>query len=377
MKTIADMIDDRVPTVQRIIGQLDPSLLPEGFGTAWHMGGLSETTKATRRALAIVRDREQWEANLAPDSPSLVADELHPNILEPEYDVCLSFAGEQRPYVSEVADALRSFGIHVFYDEYERAALWGKDLYEHLDWVYRKAARYCLVFISSDYAAKVWTTHERRSAQARALEESREYVLPVRFDDTELPGLPPTVGYVSAKQLTAEEVASLTMRKLGPIRDEAQDLAAELSGTTQAELAVHQRVVKVVQEFPNLAYEPGGIPPGRARADPKPSAIVLEAGGRKASVQDCIDRRRVAVEYLPRLEVQTVNQAIEDNFLADGILVVGIDGSAIAAWVAVGRADPITLPSPLEINQDWPLERVVREALKRSFHRKPATEPET
>ena len=81
------------------------------------------------------------------------------------YDVCLSFAGEQRPYVSEAADALRSFGIRVFYDDYEKAALWGKDLYEHLDWVYRKVARYCLVFISSDYAAKVWTTHERRSAQ--------------------------------------------------------------------------------------------------------------------------------------------------------------------------------------------------------------------
>jgi TIR domain len=137
--------------------------------------------------------------------------------VEPEYDVCLSFAGEQRTYVLDVADALRSSGIRVFYDQYERAAFWGKDLYEHLDWVYRKAARYCLVFISSDYAAKVWTTHERRSAQARALEESREYVLPVRFDNTELPGLPPTVAYVSANELTAKELASLTMRKLGPI----------------------------------------------------------------------------------------------------------------------------------------------------------------
>jgi hypothetical protein len=439
MKPIADMIDDRVPTVQRIIGQLDPSLLPEGFGTAWHMGGLSETTKATRRALAIVRDREQWEANLAPDSPSLVADELHPNILEPEYDVCLSFAGEQRPYVSEVAAALLSFGIRVFYDEYEKAALWGRDLYEHLDWVYRKAARYCLVFISSDYAAKVWTTHERRSAQARALQESREYVLPVRFDDTELPGLPPTVGYVSANQLTAEELASLTMQKLGLIRDEVQDLAAtarrsaaasrrtaegvdhlgaviraqragdgeskvsdsyrnliaELSGTTQAELAVQLRVVKVVQELRYLAYERGGIPPGRSRADAKPSAIVFEVAGElDAVMQDSLDQSAlddtdakpdpaaaarleslmeaqpwVAVQYVPTLEVETVRQAISDNFQAITILIVGLDGSAIAAWVAVGRADPITLPSPLEIDQDWPLERVVREALKGAFPR--------
>ena len=80
MKPISDKIDYEVPTVQEIIGQLDQSLLPEGFGTAWHMRGLSETTKATRRALAVVRDREEWKVNLAPDSPSLVADELHPNI---------------------------------------------------------------------------------------------------------------------------------------------------------------------------------------------------------------------------------------------------------------------------------------------------------
>lgn len=85
------------------------------------------------------------------------------------YDVALSFAGEQRAYVEKVAAALRRRGIRPFYDDYEQAVLWGKDLYEHLDWVYQKAARYCVLFASEAYARKVWTTHERRSAQARAL----------------------------------------------------------------------------------------------------------------------------------------------------------------------------------------------------------------
>jgi hypothetical protein len=78
------------------------------------------------------------------------------------YDVALSFAGEQRAYVQKVAAALRRRGIRPFYDDYEKAALWGKDLYEHLDWIYRKAARYCVLFASKDYAEKVWATHERR-----------------------------------------------------------------------------------------------------------------------------------------------------------------------------------------------------------------------
>lgn len=135
---------------------------------------------------------------------------------EHEYDVCLSFAGEQRPYVQEVADALRNRGVRVFYDDYEKVALWGKDLYEHLDYIYGRAARYCVLFASDDYASKVWTNHERKSAQARAFNENREYVLPVRFDDTEIPGLRPTVGFIEASAFTPEELADLVREKLGP-----------------------------------------------------------------------------------------------------------------------------------------------------------------
>ena len=68
-KPIQDKIDDEVPTVQRIIGQLDPSLLIEGFGTAWHPGGLSETIRMTRRALAVVRHREEWKVESGPRFP--------------------------------------------------------------------------------------------------------------------------------------------------------------------------------------------------------------------------------------------------------------------------------------------------------------------
>ncbi|MFF3951542.1 toll/interleukin-1 receptor domain-containing protein [Streptomyces sp. NPDC001902] len=135
---------------------------------------------------------------------------------EYEYDVCLSFAGEQRQYVQGVADGLRKSGVRVFYDDYEKANLWGKDLYEHLDYIYGRAARYCVLFASADYEKKVWTNHERRSAQARALGENREYVLPVRFDDTEIPGLRPTIGFVDASTLEPEELADLVRKKLGP-----------------------------------------------------------------------------------------------------------------------------------------------------------------
>ena len=60
----------------------------------------------------------------------------------PKYHVALSFAGENRDYVEEVANYLRSASVDVFYDLFEEEDLWGKDLYEHLTSVYRDQAMF-------------------------------------------------------------------------------------------------------------------------------------------------------------------------------------------------------------------------------------------
>jgi len=132
-----------------------------------------------------------------------------------EFDVCLSFAGEQRYFVEEVAKELRQANVRVFYDRYEEVDLWGKDLYAHLNAIYRDRAKYCVIFISKEYAQKQWTSHERKSAQSRAFRESREYILPARFDDTELPGLNETVGYVDLRQTSPAKLAQMVIRKIG------------------------------------------------------------------------------------------------------------------------------------------------------------------
>ena len=132
-----------------------------------------------------------------------------------DYDVGLSFAGEQRAYVDQVASDLRSRGIRPFYDDYERGALWGKDLYAHLTEVYQHLCEYCVIFVSREYAAKVWPNRERQSAQARALQEKREYILPARFDDTPIPGLLDTVGYIDLNETSPKQLSDLIAEKLG------------------------------------------------------------------------------------------------------------------------------------------------------------------
>jgi hypothetical protein len=70
------------------------------------------------------------------------------------------------------------------------------------------------MFASEAYAKKVWTNHERRSMQERALVESQEYILPVRFDDTEIPGLPSTVSYLDLRDKSPFDLTKLILEKI-------------------------------------------------------------------------------------------------------------------------------------------------------------------
>lgn len=131
------------------------------------------------------------------------------------FDVALSFAGEDRRYVEKTAFFLTRMGFRIFYDKYEKVTFWGKDLYSHLSDIYFRHARYAVIFISKYYANKVWTNHERKSAQARAFLSKKEYILPVRFDNTELPGILPTVGYINLKEINPKKLAELIKEKIG------------------------------------------------------------------------------------------------------------------------------------------------------------------
>lgn len=178
---------------------------------------------------ALSENVKEYNSKLAPDGYQLEVDshisgrpiykakkitaKRFPN--QNAYEVVLSFAGEDRVYVEKVAEFLQEHNVKFFYDKYEEATLWGKDLAEHLEKVYSGSARYCVMFISENYAKKVWTNHERKSALARAIEEKEEYILPVRFDKTEIPGIRHTIGYIDLTARPPEELGTLILKKLG------------------------------------------------------------------------------------------------------------------------------------------------------------------
>lgn len=148
------------------------------------------------------------------------------------YDVALSFAGEDRGCAVALAEALRARGVTVFYDGYEKPTLWGKNLYDYLSDLYQNQARYCVIFISKHYAVKLWTKHERKFAQARAFRENSEYILPLRLDETELEGVPTTVGYLDWHKETADSLADAIVAKLGGA--DSLPLAVETMGESRS-----------------------------------------------------------------------------------------------------------------------------------------------
>jgi hypothetical protein len=131
-----------------------------------------------------------------------------------QWDVALSFAGEQRSYVEQVATVLKDNGVRCFYDADEQLDLWGKYLAEELPAVYGGRAATVVVFVSADYAARDWTRLERRVALHCAVRERREYVLPARFDDTPLPGLLSDMVAIDLRTRNPQEFAVMIIAKL-------------------------------------------------------------------------------------------------------------------------------------------------------------------
>lgn len=136
---------------------------------------------------------------------------------EYEYDIALSFAGENRDFVEIVADILTSLKLKVFYDNYEKHKLLGKDLYSYLADIYHNRAKYAVVFVSEYYKQKLWTIHELRFINEREFEQKGQYLLPIKLDDTIIEEIPSTTGYITGDNPL--DVALTIAKKVDPNLD--------------------------------------------------------------------------------------------------------------------------------------------------------------
>lgn len=139
-----------------------------------------------------------------------------------EYEVAFSFAGEQRDYVKKVSEELEKLNIRHFYDYNEQVEIWGKALPQYLDSIYFEKSMYFVPFISKEYVKKEWTKLEVNSALERNMHESysdfQQYILPVLFDDTRVPGIVKSIASIDARKMSPQKVAQMIFEKVKGVK---------------------------------------------------------------------------------------------------------------------------------------------------------------
>ncbi|HEV7505593.1 MAG TPA: TIR domain-containing protein [Thermoanaerobaculia bacterium] len=132
------------------------------------------------------------------------------------YQIALSFAGEQRPLVSAVAERLASTlgRDKVFYDRFHEAELTRLNLDVYLQEIYHDRSRLVVVFLSEDYEVKEWCVPEWRAIRDLIKSGSSEKIMLIRVDDAAVSGVFGIDGWLDARGKSANEIAHRILERL-------------------------------------------------------------------------------------------------------------------------------------------------------------------
>ena len=188
--------------------------------------------------------------------------------------------------------------------------------------IYGERAAAVVVFVSAQYVARDWTRLERRAALNRAVRERGEYVLPARFDDSELPGLLSDMVAVDLRTRTPQQFAAMITDKL-------------------ARLAITASAPPV--DAGDLARDVEPVPPAGAvrAADADPRRLGVHAAISVPGVPD-----DAPPEYVPR-DVDAAGSGVRAKVAtaaARGGFVLLVGGSSVGKTRCAFEAIRVVLP---------------------------------
>lgn len=139
-----------------------------------------------------------------------------PNLNTHIFDVALSFPGEVRQYVDQVAAQLEHLigPDRYFYDNNYVAQLARPNLDTYLQAIYGERSKLIVVFIGADYEKKDWCGIEFRSIRGLVNARDAERVMYVRMDDGNVPGIMKLDGYVDARRFRPDEIAGFIQTRI-------------------------------------------------------------------------------------------------------------------------------------------------------------------
>lgn len=132
------------------------------------------------------------------------------------FRIALSFAGERRAFVSQVATILAErFGQSaILYDKFHEAEFARRDLGIQLPNLYYDESELIVVVMCPKYDEKQWTGLEWTAIHALMSERGNEGVMLCRFEHAEVDGLFSTSGYVELDDLTPAQAADRVLERL-------------------------------------------------------------------------------------------------------------------------------------------------------------------
>ena len=132
------------------------------------------------------------------------------------FRVALSFPGEYRPFVVQVAEILAEHleKRRVFYDKFHEAELARPDLDTYLQEIYHHDSDLIAVFLCAEYENKDWCGLEWRAIRDLIKTRNGGSIMFFRLDDTPISGLFSIDGYVEIALRSPSEVASLVLQRL-------------------------------------------------------------------------------------------------------------------------------------------------------------------
>lgn len=136
------------------------------------------------------------------------------------FRVALSFPGEKRDFIRQVADSLvTALGKDsVLYDDYLTAELARPDLDLYLGALYREQSDLLVPFYCADYERKKWCKLEWRQMRDILFNVEGHRIMPFRFDDAPITGVLSIDGYVKIGSRPPQEVSTLILERVGEVR---------------------------------------------------------------------------------------------------------------------------------------------------------------
>jgi hypothetical protein len=138
------------------------------------------------------------------------------DISKHQFKVALSFSGEYRDYVKQVANELeRVLGKDsYFFDENYKAQLAMPSMDLLLQNIYSKQSDLIVVFFGNSYQKKEWCGIEFSAIRELILHKQKNRIMYIKMDEGKVAGILNIDGYIDARTTTSTEIASCIKERL-------------------------------------------------------------------------------------------------------------------------------------------------------------------